>query len=217
MVHRRAGPGMIVQQEVMVESKEKCKREEKTLRATIERGMPDGEEIVFKYDAEQKPGQIPGDVVVKLKTVNHPTFKRNRETLSMKMTIPLRAALLGFETAFQHLDGHTVTIKRSGVTKPNQASSAVCPACAVGCSRALMPSGCKRASAPPSLNRALTWRQVVRIKNEGMPKHSTPSEAGDLIITFAVDFPKTVDADLAAGLQELLPQFSAADVRISAS
>ena len=149
MVHRRAGPGMIVQQEVMVESKEKCKREEKTLRATIERGMPDGEEIVFKYDAEQKPGQIPGDVVVKLKTVNHPTFKRNRETLSMKMTIPLRAALLGFETAFQHLDGHTVTIKRSGVTKPNQASSAVCPACAVGCSRALMPSECKRALPHP--------------------------------------------------------------------
>ena len=37
MVHRRAGPGMIVQQEVMVESKEKCKREEKTLSATIEK------------------------------------------------------------------------------------------------------------------------------------------------------------------------------------
>ena len=43
MVHRRAGPGMIVQQEVMVESKEKCKREEKTLRATIEKGMPDAQ------------------------------------------------------------------------------------------------------------------------------------------------------------------------------
>ena len=27
MVHKRAGPGMVVQQEVMVESKEKCKRE----------------------------------------------------------------------------------------------------------------------------------------------------------------------------------------------
>ncbi len=48
MVHRRAGPGMVVQQEVMVESKEKCKREEKSLRATIERGMPDSEEITFK-------------------------------------------------------------------------------------------------------------------------------------------------------------------------
>ena len=49
---------MIVQQEVMVESKEKCKREEKTLSATIEKGMPDGEDIVFKYESEQKPGQV---------------------------------------------------------------------------------------------------------------------------------------------------------------
>ena len=123
---------MIVQQEVMVESKEKCKREEKTLSATIEKGMPDGEDIVFKYESEQKPGQvhtspappcispapplhlpctspashpnpnpnpnphpnpiqIPGDVVLKLKSVPNPIFKRSRDTLSMKLSIPLRA------------------------------------------------------------------------------------------------------------------------------
>merc|ERR1719269_577169 len=157
---------MIVQQEVQVDSKEKCKREEKTLRATIERGMPDGEQIVFKYESEQKPGQIPGDVVLKLKTVQHPMFKRSRDSLSMKLTIPLRAALLGFETSFKHLDGHTVTIKRMGITKPNQ---------------------------------------VVRIKGEGMPKHNTPSEFGDLTITFTVDFPTAVDSQLAEGLEKLLP------------
>ena len=82
----------------MVESKEKCKREEKSLKAdererggeggmpdharsppchslpstrqaTIEKGMPDSEQITFKYESEQKPGQIPGDVVFKLKPV----------------------------------------------------------------------------------------------------------------------------------------------------
>ena len=118
MVHKRAGPGMVVQQEVMVESMRSA-REEKTLTATIEKGMPDNEEISFKYESEQKPGQIPGDVVLKLKTVQHPMFKRSRDSLSMKLSIPLRAALLGFETSFKHLDGHTVTIKRTGVTKPN--------------------------------------------------------------------------------------------------
>ena len=175
MGHRRAGPGMVVQQEVMVESKEKCKREEKTLRATIEQGMPDGEEIVFKYESEQKPGQIPGDVVMKLKSIPHNTFKRNRDTLSMKLAIPLRAALLGFETAFKHLDGHSVSVKRSGVTKPGQ---------------------------------------VLRIKGEGMPKHGTPSEFGDLLITFTVDFPKSVEGALADGLESLLPPFSKTDIRI---
>ncbi len=50
---------MIVQQEVMVESKEKCKREEKTLSATIEKGMPDGEDIVFKCAAYHPPPPRP--------------------------------------------------------------------------------------------------------------------------------------------------------------
>jgi len=175
MVHRRAGPGMIVQQEVMVESKEKCKREEKTLSATIEKGMPDGEDIVFKYESEQKPGQIPGDVVLKLKSVPNAMFKRSRDTLSMKLSIPLRAALLGFETSFTHLDGHTVTVKRTGVTRPGQ---------------------------------------TIRIKGEGMPKQGTPSEFGDLTIQFSIDFPKEVDETLASGLDKLLPQFNAADMRI---
>jgi len=67
------------------------------------------------------------------------------------MTIPLRAALLGFETSFKHLDGHVVQLKRTGVTKPGQ---------------------------------------TIRIKGEGMPKHGTPSEYGDLTITFTVDFPQ---------------------------
>jgi len=177
MVHKRAGPGMVVQQEVMVESKEKCKREEKKLEATIEKGMPDNEEISFKYESEQKPGQIPGDVVLKLKTVPHPMFKRSRDSLSMKLSIPLRAALLGFETSFKHLDGHTVTIKRTGVTKPNQA---------------------------------------IRIKGEGMPKHGTPSEFGDLTVTFTVEFPKDIDPELAIGLEKLLPAFDASDMRINA-
>merc|ERR1719261_2397414 len=139
---------MIVQQEVQVESKEKCKREEKTLSATIERGMPDSEEIVFKYESEQKPGQIPGDVVLKLKTVTHPMFKRSRDALTMK---------------------------RTGVTKPNQA---------------------------------------IRIKGEGMPKHGTPSEFGDLTVQFSVDFPTKVDGELAEGLEKLLPAFTAADMRV---
>merc|ERR1719217_1635198 len=176
MVHKRAGPGMVVQQEVMVESREKCKREEKTLSATIEKGMPDNEEIVFKYESEQKPGQIPGDVVLKLKTQPHPMFKRSGHSLAMKLAIPLRAALLGFETTFKHLDGHTVTVKRTGVTKPGQA---------------------------------------IRIKGEGMPKHGTPSEFGDLTITFTIDFPKTVEPELASGLEKLLPAFTAADMRVT--
>ena len=95
------------------------------MHATVEKGKPDAEEIVFKYESEQKPGQIPGDVVLKLKTTPHPMFTRSRDSLSKKSAIPLRAALLGFETSFKHLDGHTVTLKRTTVTKPGQVRNAL--------------------------------------------------------------------------------------------
>ncbi|MEC8580672.1 MAG: cytochrome c oxidase assembly protein, partial [Pseudomonadota bacterium] len=39
MVQRQMGPGMIVQQEEEVQSKEKCKNEQATLKANVERGM----------------------------------------------------------------------------------------------------------------------------------------------------------------------------------
>ena len=52
------------------------------------------------------------------------------------------------------------------------------------------------------------------VKGEGMPKHGTPSEFGDLTITFSVEFPTAVDGELAAGLQKLLPEFTAADMKI---
>ena len=41
---------------------------------------------------------------------------------------------------------------------------------------------------------------VVKLKGEGMPKHGTPSEFGDLTIQFTVDFPKEIGAELASGL-----------------
>ena len=56
--------------------------------------------------------------------------------------------------------------------------------------------------------------QTIRIKGEGMPRHGMSSEHGDLMIQFTVDFPKSVDGDLAAGLEKLLPEFTAADMRI---
>ena len=168
---------MYVQQEVMVESKEKCKREAKDLTLTIERGMPDGQTITFKYESEQKPGEIPGDVILKLKTEKHALFKRSRDTLSTKITIPLRAALLGFEVTIPHLDGHSVRISQQGVTKPGQ---------------------------------------VLRIQGEGMPKHGTPSEFGDLLVHVDVTFPAEISAATESGLQSLLPEFLPSDIKIGA-
>jgi DnaJ-class molecular chaperone len=42
------------------------------------------------------------------------------------------------------------------------------------------------------------------MKNEGMLLHNTPSEAGNLIITFEVDYPKSITEEQAKGFRQLL-------------
>jgi DnaJ-class molecular chaperone len=118
MVQRQMGPGMIVQQEERVASKEKCKVEDTALKTTIERGIADGAEIKFPRKSEQSPGQVPGDVVMTLKTKKHHLFTREGNDLHMILSITLKEALLGFKKTINHLDNHEVVISKSGITKP---------------------------------------------------------------------------------------------------
>lgn len=120
MVQREMRPGMIVQQQEEVPSKEKCKNEETTLKAHVERGMDAGAEIRFPRMSEQLPGQIPGDVVVTLRQKPHPKFTRKHNDLHMDMVITLKEALLGFSKSFDHFDGHRVVVANSRITKPGE-------------------------------------------------------------------------------------------------
>lgn len=118
MVQRQMGPGMIVQQEERVASKEKCKVEDTELSTVLERGIADGAEIRFPRKSEQAPGQVPGDVVMTLKTKKHPTFTRDGNDLHMTMQISLKEALLGFTSTLAHLDDHEVEVSKQSITAP---------------------------------------------------------------------------------------------------
>lgn len=91
MVQQRMGPGFTVQ---MQQPCSKCGgkgrvfrhhcphchghkvvKEEKTLVAEIERGMPSNHHIVFERASEQRPGMIPGDVIFRLHQVPHAHFR----------------------------------------------------------------------------------------------------------------------------------------------
>jgi DnaJ-related protein SCJ1 len=93
----------------------KVVRTDKTLDLMIERGMPDGHEVVFEKEGEQSPGIIPGDVVIKLKTKPHPRFVRRGNDLLHDMTITLKEALVGFRKTVTHLDGHSVLVSSNQV------------------------------------------------------------------------------------------------------
>jgi len=118
MVQRQMGPGFIVQQQEEVQSTEKCKQQQETLTLQVEKGMRDGDTLTFEMMGEQKPKTIPGDVTFKLKCAKHKQFTRRGNDLTMKMSLTLRQAVLGFEKTVRHLDGHEVKIRRQGVTKP---------------------------------------------------------------------------------------------------
>jgi DnaJ-class molecular chaperone len=56
---------------------------------TIEKGMKDGDEIVFEREAEQIPDMIPGDVIFTLKQQPHSKFKRVGDNLFTDVEISL--------------------------------------------------------------------------------------------------------------------------------
>lgn len=120
MVNRQVAPGMFMQQQEEVQSKEKCKHENTPVTLSIEKGVGNGEIVPFPRMAEQTPGHIPGNVLVKIKTNKHKKFERRGKDLHMSMSVTLREALLGWKQTIRHLDGHVVEISTDSVTQPFQ-------------------------------------------------------------------------------------------------
>lgn len=97
----------------------KVVREDKTLQIEVEKGMKNGERIVFPRESEQHPDVIPGDLIVTLKQKPHYFFHtRKNDDLYARISISLKEALLGYEKTFKHLDGRTVRITKNKPTQP---------------------------------------------------------------------------------------------------
>jgi len=75
-----------------------------TLTVNVNRGMSNGEKIVFHGEGEQKPGVIPGNVIVVLQQERHRDFRREGNNLFIKKRLSLKEALCGFKFVFTHLD-----------------------------------------------------------------------------------------------------------------
>ncbi|KAI8853237.1 hypothetical protein BC829DRAFT_383160 [Chytridium lagenaria] len=84
---------------------------------TIERGMSDGQHILFENEGDEHPDTTAGDLIFTIKTQPHDTFTRNGLDLNIKRAISLRDALLGFEFKLKHLDGKDVLIERKGLLR----------------------------------------------------------------------------------------------------
>ncbi len=87
-----------------------------SLTVDLQKGMKDGEEIVFHEVADEKMDHIAGNLVLIVKAQPHSFFVREGDNLRMTMSITLQEALVGFEKKFTQLDGREVVVKKDSVT-----------------------------------------------------------------------------------------------------
>ncbi|KAK4058724.1 DnaJ- protein scj1 [Microbotryomycetes sp. JL221] len=89
------------------------------LKVHIDRGVPEGGQVVFDGESNEEPGVLPGDVIVNIKSrQKQGGFVRKESNLFWKQPISVAEALLGFKHQIKGLDGHQITLQRSGITQP---------------------------------------------------------------------------------------------------
>lgn len=92
----------------------------KILTIYIEKGMKNGEKIIFREEGDEYPNTIPGDLIIILNEVKHKFFKREGNDLWIKKTISLADALTEYNFIIKHLDNRKIKIcSEKGITKPN--------------------------------------------------------------------------------------------------
>ncbi|KAJ0112975.1 hypothetical protein Patl1_00909 [Pistacia atlantica] len=121
--HKQIAPGMF--QQMTEQVCEQCQnvkyeREGYFITVDIEKGMHDGQEVVFYEDGEPIIDGEPGDLKFRIRTAPHDTFRREGNDLHTTVTITLVQALVGFEKTIKHLDEHLVDISSKGITKPKE-------------------------------------------------------------------------------------------------
>jgi len=92
------------------------------LEAEIDKGAPNGQHYTFHGEADEYPGQEPGDVIIIVQELAHKTFKRKGADLLMEREITLLEALTGVDFVITHLDGTKLRIKNTPgeVIKPDE-------------------------------------------------------------------------------------------------
>ncbi|KAL0389694.1 UNVERIFIED_CONTAM: DnaJ protein ERDJ3B [Sesamum calycinum] len=98
----------------------KYEREGDFITVDIEKGMQDGQEVVFYEDGEPIVDGEAGDLKFRIRTAPHDRFRREGNDLHTTVTITLVQALVGFEKTIKHLDEHLVDISSKGITKPKE-------------------------------------------------------------------------------------------------
>ena len=103
----------------VISAKDRCKtcngkktiRDRKILEVHVEKGMLDGQRIVFSGEGDQEPDLQPGDIIIVLDVKKHPVFQfANTTDLAMVMDLQLVESLCGFQKVVKTLDGRDLVV-----------------------------------------------------------------------------------------------------------
>lgn len=101
-----------------INAKDRCKqcqgkkvvRDRKILEVNVDKGMTDGQKIMFSGEGDQEPDLEPGDIIIVLDEKEHPVFKRSGSDLILRQEILLVEALCGFQKVIRTLDDRELVI-----------------------------------------------------------------------------------------------------------
>ncbi|PVF96770.1 putative YDJ1-mitochondrial and ER import protein [Serendipita vermifera] len=102
----------------IINAKDRCKTcngkkvvsERKFLEVHIDKGMKNGQTIVFAGESDQAPDIVPGDVVIVVEEKPHDVFKRQDNNLQVDVEIDLLTALGGGQFSIKHLDNRALLV-----------------------------------------------------------------------------------------------------------
>lgn len=94
--------------------------EEKNLLIDIEKGMSDGEEVVFEGQTDEVPDHINGNMRFQVVSQPHSRFVRAGYDLRYTLRVTLSEALVGVNRQVRQLDGRLVPIRTDKVIKPGE-------------------------------------------------------------------------------------------------
>ncbi len=109
------GQGKVVKSKCPHCNGSKVSRGGHEITISVERGMTDGETILFERGGDQGPSISPGDLVFTLRQQPHTVYVRNGDNLYTKVSLTLKESLLGFSKTIKQLDGTDIPLSRTGV------------------------------------------------------------------------------------------------------
>ena len=96
------------------------KIERETIHAQMPKGIMGGDTIILTECGHMNEAGMKGDVRIVINVLQHPIFKVENIDLTIEKTIPLKAALCGFDFEINHLNGRIFKLanKPGSIIKP---------------------------------------------------------------------------------------------------